>query len=67
MPSTVIHHFSYEAKTAVLKITFQSGSRYAYQQVPKKVFRAFSIASSKGKYFNAFIKNVYAFEHLPAE
>jgi hypothetical protein len=65
MPSSVIHHFSYNAKNASLKITFQSGSVYVYKDVPKKVFRALTIAGSKGRYFNSFIKNVYLFEQLP--
>lgn len=64
MPSTVIRHYSYAARTAILTITFQSGSVYQYKEVPKRVYRALKIAASKGRYFNSFIKNTYAFEQL---
>jgi len=64
MPSTVIAHFTYDTSTGMLKITFLSGSVYAYHDVPDKIYQGLSRAASKGKYFNRLIKNHYNFDQL---
>ncbi len=64
MPSTVIEHFNFDQKTGTLKITFVSGNRYAYKNVPEKVYNTMKISGSKGRYFNRFIKDKYDFEKL---
>ncbi|WP_442587287.1 KTSC domain-containing protein [Pedobacter sp. AW31-3R] len=64
MPSTVIKQLSYDPETRRLKITFLSGRVYSYKEVPPEIHTAFSISGSKGRYFNAYIKNRYAFDAL---
>ena len=40
-------------------VTFTSGEVYTYYQVPKPVHAAFKAAFSKGRFFNAHIKDRY--------
>jgi lysyl-tRNA synthetase class 2 len=68
MPSTVIRQFNYDAAHRLLEIAFVSGRRYRYSDVPEGVVQAFRAASSKGRFFNARIRDVYPYEELePAE
>ncbi|MCF3109391.1 KTSC domain-containing protein [Niabella sp. CC-SYL272] len=62
MPSTVIAHFNYHAETKTLKIRFVSGAVYDYYEVPETIYQELKTASSKGTYFNQYIKDVYPFE-----
>ena len=64
MPSTVIAHIEYDATEQILKIAFNSGSVYAYQQVPEAVYTAMKQYREKGVYLNKFIKGKYAFKKL---
>jgi len=64
MPSTVINHFSYDEKSASLKITFVTGMVYKYNKVPKETFEMLKAAGSKGRYFNYYIKDKYSFEKV---
>ena len=48
-------------ENGVLYITFHHGGTYWYQGVPKTVYDELINAPSHGKYFHAFIKNVYPF------
>jgi hypothetical protein len=59
VPSSVIRSFSYSAKNRELSITFVSGRRYVYTDVPKDVFDAFKAATSKGTFFNNEIRDCY--------
>ncbi len=59
MPSSVIRRFSYSAGNKELTITFVSGRRYVYTDVPQNVFEAFKAASSKGAFFNSDIRDCY--------
>lgn len=67
MASSVIDQFSYDAGTKVLKITFITGMIYVYKNVRQKTFDAFKASSSKGKYFNYFIKGNFKFKKLKSE
>ncbi len=42
-----------------LYVNFRSGSRYVYEDVPRKVYDDFRAASSLGRFFVHFIKGVY--------
>ena len=64
MPSTAIRHVDYEAARRVLTVTFVTGRRYVYTEVPRQVFEAFVTAPSKGTFFNAEIRDAYAYEEL---
>jgi hypothetical protein len=59
VPSSVIRSFSYSAKNSELSITFVSGRRYVYTDVPQDVFDAFKAATSKGSFFNQEIRDCY--------
>jgi len=61
MPSTVVRHISYDEAARELHVTFTSGEIYTYYHVPKPVHAAFRAAASKGRFFNAHIKDRYDF------
>jgi lysyl-tRNA synthetase class 2 len=61
MPSTVIKHYRYDAATQELRIEFQSGSVYVYENVPPDTVKALGAAFSKGEFFGARIRNNYPF------
>lgn len=62
MPSTVIADMAYDPETQTLSIWFRpSGRRYDYLEVPSAVFDALRHARSKGRYFNAHIRDGYQF------
>jgi lysyl-tRNA synthetase class 2 len=68
MPSTVIRNFRYRPERAELEIEFTTGRRYAYFEVPAEEVDGFRAAASKGRYFNARIRDRYRFTELaPAE
>jgi len=58
--SSFIKSISYTNTYKVLVVTFDSGSIWCYDEVPKEVFHALAIAESAGKYFNKKIRNKYA-------
>ena len=64
MPSTAIRHFAYDSAKAELVVTFTSGRRYVYANVPPEIFTAFGEAPSKGAYFNAVIRDAFAYHEL---
>ena len=64
MPSTAIRHFAYDSAKAELTVTFITGRRYIYAQVPPEVFTAFGEAPSKGAFFNAEISDAYAYREV---
>lgn len=68
MPSSVIRAALYHPDEAVLDILFTTGRRYLYHRVPAAEAERFAAAFSKGRYFNAHIRDRYAFtEVAPAE
>jgi hypothetical protein len=64
MPSTVIRSFRYLPREQQLEIVFQTGRRYRYLQVPEKIYFAMREAFSKGEFFNANIRDRFAFVRL---
>jgi KTSC domain-containing protein len=62
MPSTVIWFFTYDAPDQRLTVVFKSGRRYVYLGVPPNIVEEFRAAFSKGEYFNAHIRDHFAFE-----
>ena len=68
MPSTVIRAAHYHPGSEMLDITFTTGRRYLYLKVPEEEANRFRAAFSKGRYFNAHIRDHYDFtEVTPAE
>jgi len=65
MPSTAIRNLIYEPAKRELSVTFVSGRRYVYAEVPSDVFDAFKTAASRGAFFNHRIRDRYAFREVP--
>ncbi|OQX66439.1 MAG: hypothetical protein B6A08_20495 [Sorangiineae bacterium NIC37A_2] len=62
MPSTVIADMAYDPDTETLSVWFRpSGRRYDYFEVPAAVYDALRRSRSKGRYFNARIRDAYPF------
>lgn len=66
MPSTVIRHFSYDPEARQLDVLFTTGRRYLYHDVPQGAADAFRAAFSKGRYFNANIRDAYDYTECVA-
>jgi len=60
MPSTVIRAAHYDPEREVLDVLFTTGRRYLYHDVPPEAADAFRAAFSKGRHFNAHIRDRYA-------
>ena len=61
MPSTVIRAYSYASERRQLSIVFTTGRRYIYHDVPPSLFEAMTAAFAKGEFFNAHIRDRFAF------
>ena len=64
MPSTVIRDALYHPDRKVLDILFTTGRRYLYHEVPADEAERFAAAFSKGRYFNARIRDRYGFTEI---
>jgi hypothetical protein len=64
MPSTVIRRFDYRPEARELEVLFVTGRRYVYAGVPPEEVEAFRSAFSKGRYFNAHIRDHYHYREL---
>jgi lysyl-tRNA synthetase class 2 len=60
MPSTVIQRFDYVPERRELVVTFTTGRRYVYEEVPEAVAERFRSAFAKGRFFNARIRDRFA-------
>jgi hypothetical protein len=59
--STAIGSASYNPQTSTLTLWFTSGGQgYDYYKVPQHVYDGLLQAPSKGRYFNAYIREQYA-------
>jgi KTSC domain len=59
MPSSVIRAAHYDPERELLDIVFTTGRRYLYHRVPPAEADGFRAAFSKGRYFNAHIRDAY--------
>lgn len=64
MPSTVIRSAHYHPERAELEVIFTTGRRYLYHDVPPEAAERFRGAFSKGRHFNARIRDRYRFTEL---
>ncbi|RFS24732.1 KTSC domain-containing protein [Chitinophaga silvatica] len=64
MPSSVVAHMVYKAKTHTLRIVFVSGMIYDYIQVPEEIYLEMKSASSKGTFLNKKIKGFYQYKKV---
>jgi lysyl-tRNA synthetase class 2 len=67
MPSTVIRTFAYRAETRELEVTFTTGRRYVYSEVPEAAAEALRASFAKGRHFNARIRGRYPFVEVEGE
>jgi hypothetical protein len=61
MPSTVIRAFAYDPEREELLVEFVTGRRYLYRDVPAAAAADFRAAFSKGRHFNANIRDRYEY------
>jgi hypothetical protein len=65
MPSTAIRNTQYDPATRTLSVWFvPSGNRYDYADVAPATYAAFMKASSKGRFFNEFIRDRYSYRRV---
>jgi lysyl-tRNA synthetase class 2 len=62
--SAAILEIDYNAERAKLLVRFVSGERYVYVGVPGEVCRSFCEAPSKGRFFQAQIRDRYPYNRL---
>ena len=61
MPSTVIRKFDYDPQACRLDVTFVSGRRYSYHQVPAELAQEMRAAFAKGEFYNRRIRGRFEF------
>jgi hypothetical protein len=61
MPSSVIRRFSYDEEAHRLDVTFVSGRRYSYRDVPAELALEMKLSFSKGEFFNKRIRGHFDF------
>ncbi len=64
MPSSAIRNFLYDQAKRQLWVTFVTGRRYVYDEVPPEIFEAFRTAPSRGAFFNHEIRDRYTFHEV---
>ncbi|RWN15752.1 MAG: KTSC domain-containing protein [Mesorhizobium sp.] len=65
MPSTVIRNAQYDPATRILSVWFvPSGKRYDYEDVAPVTYATFTKASSKGRFFNEFIRDRHRYRRV---
>jgi hypothetical protein len=57
--STVIRSMGHDVRHAVLEIEFTSGHVYRYHMVPQRNWSGLEGAGSKGRYFDAYIREKF--------
>jgi hypothetical protein len=63
--SSDLRSVGYDQQALILELEFQKGGGvYRYFEVPNVVHSGLVSAASKGRYFNAHIKNVYRCERV---
>jgi hypothetical protein len=60
--SSVLRSVGYSGASTTLEIEFMTGLIYRYLRVPRARFDALMKASSKGRYFNANIRDHYSYK-----
>jgi lysyl-tRNA synthetase class 2 len=60
--SSVIQSVDYDEDKKVLRVQFNQGGIYHYNDVPKAVYKEMKESGSVGQYFNAHIRDKYGFD-----
>lgn len=59
--SSLIQAVGYDAERRLLEVAFTSGRVYWYAEVPAETYEGLMAAESKGEYFLAHIRDVFAY------
>jgi hypothetical protein len=62
--SSELRAVRYDDKALVLEIHFRNNHVYQYAQVPASIYEGLMAAESKGRFFNALIRNKYPHHRL---
>ncbi len=62
--SSSLQSIGYDTLTQALEVEFHHGALYLYRDVPPNVFEALMAADSKGRFFNANIRERYVHSKL---
>ena len=62
--STAINSIGYDNRWRRLSVTFNSGRTYDYDNVGSEIYQKFCSADSKGRFFNQWIRNYYAYRRV---
>ncbi len=62
--SSMLIAVSYDPETQEMDLEFHSGAIYRFFDVPPSIAQDLLDAESKGKFFNAWIRDLFAFEHV---
>lgn len=57
--SSQISYIGYNNEDKELFVIFKNNSTYRYDGVPRKLYESLMMSTSKGKYLNEHIKNIY--------
>jgi hypothetical protein len=64
LDSSFIVKMSWFEDGNILMLTFNTGSIWAYYEVPFEIYSGFCKAPSYGRYFNSNIRNIYRAERI---
>ena len=62
--SSVIRWYGFDPETGSLEIEFVSGSQYRYSGIPRSTLEALEAAPSKGRFFDAHIRERFQTERV---
>jgi hypothetical protein len=62
--SSELRTVGYNADALILEVEFQNERVYQYHAVPPPIFESLLTAQSKGRFFNANIRDQYAYTRL---
>lgn len=67
LDSTTLAGAVYDSCRGELQLDFRDGARYAYSGVAPELFRELLSATSKGFFFNRYIRGRFPYAKLPTE
>jgi lysyl-tRNA synthetase class 2 len=60
--SAAVESFDYDSDRQILRVVFNDGSIYKYNDIPESVYRDWQSTASVGQYFNTHIRNKYGYD-----
>jgi lysyl-tRNA synthetase class 2 len=60
--SAAVESFDYDGDRQILRVVFNDGSIYKYNDIPQSVYRDWKSTASVGQYFNTHIRNKYGYD-----